>query len=619
MVHKELLVVDDEPVLAKALSALFTERGFTVNTAGTARDALTQMDKVQADIVLLDLKLPDSSGLDVLTELKTKFPHLRVVVISAFTDEATIQEARQRGASGYLAKPFDFERCFYTAMGIEAVDVTDVQADAAALARLPAAVAKRVHALPIRWVGDALLVAMAHPLDEAHLADVKATLDCPIHPAAVLRGDLDAAIRRCYQSGGDVAKRTYSAPAIEAPQPLAPDVPAADPGLTQLLDGVIARAHAQGVTDLHFGIGPQGPWMRQRVDGVVSDVSIPGQIAAFYLQVVSHVKALAHLECCEHRSPQQGRVAWSLNGAMLDLRVSILPTQQGEHLAIRITEPSKILSLDQLGLEEEQRSQLEGLLKKSSGLLLVTGPSGAGKSGTLYACLSRLNTGRANIVTIEDPVDHEIAGITQIPVQPHTGLTFADGLRAALQHDPDVVMVGELPDAEAASLAVRTALTGRFVLSTLHTNDASSVVTRLLDLGIEPFFLCSTVSGILAQRLIRRLCMACREPLPIEAANLAPLGLTVPKLSGKMRLWRAKGCDQCRHTGYQGRTAIFELIVVDHQIRSLMIKRTSGLQIRQSAVSRGMITLSQAIWQKAQVGETSLEELVRVLPAELRS
>ena len=617
--NKELLVIDDEPVLAKALSALFAEKGFNVSTAGTARDAFHQMEKMQADIVLLDLKLPDSSGLDVLTELKAKFPKLRVVVISAFADAATIQEARQRGASGYLAKPFDFERCFYTAMGIEVVDVTDVQADAAALERLPATVAKRVHALPIRWVGDALLVAMANPLDEERLAELKTKLDCPVQPAAVLRGDLDAAIRRCYQNPGDLARQTRQTTTVEtSPQPVSV-AHAETTDVTALIDGLIARAHAQGVTDLHFGLGPQGPWMRERVDGVLSDAPIPPEVASFYTHVVSHLKGMANLERNEHHKPQQGRIAWPLGGTTLDLRVSILPTQQGEHLAIRIAESSKSLSLDQLGLEEEQRGQLEALLKKSSGLLLVTGPSGAGTSATLYACLSRLNTGRANIVTIEDPVDHEIAGITQIPVQPHTGLTFADSLRAALQHDPDLVMVGELPDAETATLAVRTALTGRTVLSSLHTIDASSAITRLLDLGIEPFFLCSTLTGILAQRLVRRLCIACREPLPLEAANLEALGLTVPKLPGKLRLWKAKGCAQCRQTGYQGRTGIFELLVIDHQIRSLIIKRTSGLQIRQSAVSRGMITLSQALWQKAQVGETSLEELLRVLPTELRS
>lgn len=610
---KELLVVDDEPVLAKALAGLFTQKGFTVSTAGTARDALEQLHKTRADVVLLDLKLPDSSGLDVLTQLKAQFPDIRVVIISAFADDATIQEARQRGANGYLAKPFDFEQCFYAAMGVEAVDVASVEAEPSALKRLSAADAKRHQALPIRWMSESLVVAMADPMDEAQVAELAKETGCAITPAAVIHGDLEAAIRRWYQVS-DAPRKPSAAPAAPAVQQQTDEH-----GVGRLLKEIIIQAQSHGATDVHLGVGPQGPWMRERVDGVVSDVAIPPEVAAFYAHVVSYIKTLANLNPTERRMPQQGRIAWHRNGTALDLRVSLLPTPQGEHVALRILETSRVLALDQLGFEQEQRIQMEALLRKSSGLFLVTGPSGAGISSTLYACVSRFNTGRANVVTVEDPVERELAGITQTALQPNDGLTFAEGLRAALQHDPDVVMVGELPDAQTAGLAVRAALTGRRVLSSTHTNDASSTITRLLDLGIEPFFLCSTLTGVLAQRLVRRLCIACREPLPLEAANFEVLGLTVPKLSGKMRLWKATGCDRCRQTGYQGRTGIFELLVVDHQIRSLIIKRTSGLQIRQSAVSRGMVTLSQAAWQKAQVGETSLEELLRVLPPELRS
>ena len=221
-------------------------------------------------------------------------------------------------------------------------------------------------------------------------------------------------------------------------------------------------------------------------------------------------------------------------------------------------------------------------------------------------------------MTLEDPVARELAGATQITVQPNAGFTFADGLRAIEHHDPDIVMVGEIPDQETAGLTVRAALTGRLVLSSLHTNDASSTITRLVDLGIEPFFLCSTLTGILSQRLVRKLCEACREPYEVEGASLTHLGTFFPKRAGTVPLWRAKGCKQCRQTGFHGRTGIFELLVIDHQIRSLMIKRTSGIQIRQSAVSRGMMILPQAMWKKIQAGVTSLEEMIRILPPELR-
>jgi type II secretory ATPase GspE/PulE/Tfp pilus assembly ATPase PilB-like protein len=274
------------------------------------------------------------------------------------------------------------------------------------------------------------------------------------------------------------------------------------------------------------------------------------------------------------------------------------------------------LAFEQLGLTEDQRLTLASLLAKPSGLLLVTGPSGSGKSTTLYSFLSKLNTGHANIVTIEDPVEYELAGVTQIPVQPQAGLTVADGLRAIPHHNPDIVMVSELEDQEAASLAVRTALTGHLVLSSLHTNDASKGITRLLDLRVEPFFLCSTVTGILSQRLIRKLCTACREPYVVEAVSVIHLGVSLPKETGAVPVWRAKGCTRCRDTGFYGRTGVFELLVVDHQIRSLIIKRTSGAQIRQSAISRGMMSLPQAVWHKVQAGVTSLHEFIRVLPPE---
>jgi general secretion pathway protein E len=269
-------------------------------------------------------------------------------------------------------------------------------------------------------------------------------------------------------------------------------------------------------------------------------------------------------------------------------------------------------------MTDEQLQSVQTLLAKPTGLLLVTGPTGSGKTTSLYAFLSQLNTGQTNIVAIEDPVEHELPGLTQVQIQPKAGLTFATGLRSMLRHDPDIIMVGEIRDQETASLGVRAALTGHLVLSTLHTNDAASGITRLLDLGVEPFLLCSTLSGVLSQRLIRTLCEACRVAVAIDAASLRPLGIAAPAAADLSRIWRAGGCANCRSTGYYGRTAIFELLPVDHHVRSLMIKRTSWIQIHQSAVSRGMMTLADSGWQKVQADQTSVEELVRVLPTELR-
>jgi type II secretory ATPase GspE/PulE/Tfp pilus assembly ATPase PilB-like protein len=388
--------------------------------------------------------------------------------------------------------------------------------------------------------------------------------------------------------------------------------------VTALIHELIVHAYTSRATDLHLGSSSVGPWVRERVDGALADVAASSKFIRAHREVFFAIKQMAKLEAGEQGVPQQGRFGFDLDGIRLDVRVSALPAAEGESLAIRLKEASRILPLDQLGLLDAQAQQLATLLSKPAGLILVTGPAGSGKTTTLYTCLAKVNTGRVNVITVEDQVEQVLPGLTQIPVQTRTGLTFADGLRSIADHDPDVVMVGDMGDQETASLTVRTALTGHLVLSTLHTNDASSAITRLLDLGIEPFFLCQTLTGILAQRLVRKLCVACREPSDVEASSLVPLGIAVPKRSGAVRLWRPRGCKRCRQTGYLGRIGVFELLTVDHHVRSLIIKRTSGSQIRQSAISRGMVSLAQAFWQKVATGDTSLAELSRILPPELR-
>ncbi len=620
---RELLVVDDEPQLCKALAKFFTERGFRVTTVLSARDAMEQIRRTKADVVLLDLKLPDSSGLDVLSMLKAHSPRSRVVVISGMTDQETVDEALRRGAHEYLAKPFDFARCFFAAMDIEPVELASAQPQPQALARVPAAMAQRYRVLPLRWIDNILELAMADPLDVQRLDELKTLLGCEIRPLAAIDSDADclSAIQRCYGVGAEMSQRPDGA---ATPQAAPRSVPAPTDtgedatGIIRLVNGLVQRAHANRSTDLHIGIGPEGPWVRERVDGILYDVPVAPHFAELYASVISRFKVMANLDIAEHRLPQDGRIWFELGSTQLDLRVSLLPTLHGEHLAIRLLEPSRILQLEQLGMTEEQLQGLGSLLAKPTGSLLVTGPTGSGKSTSLYAFLSKLNTGQVNIVTIEDPVEHELSGVTQIQVHSKVGLTFADGLRSMLRHDPDIIMVGEIRDQETASLAVRSALTGHLVLSTLHTNDAASGITRLQDLGIEPFLLCSTLSGILSQRLVRRLCTHCRESVTVESANPVRLGVTVPVQEGIARVWRARGCKPCRHTGYLGRTGIFELLTIDHRIRSLIIKRTPSVQIRQSAIANGMLSLTQSGLHKVQAGVTSLEEFARVLPPELR-
>ena len=621
---KELLVVDDEPRLCVALKDFFEQKGFRVTTASTAQQALEQVRQVPAEVVLLDLRLPDGSGLDVLSRLKEAQPDLRVVVISGVADSQAIDEALQRGASSYLTKPFDFDHCFYAAMGIETVDLTTAQPDPETVARVPEEIARQYQVVPLRYSDGLLHVATAEPLQVERLGELKTRLECEVKPVAIARGDVEEALRYFYPQAGKARRTMPPAQASSTSSwPVAPEreeAEAARSAVPQLVKDLIQHAYVNRATDLHLGISTQEPWVRERIDSVLYTMPVDPRLRELYPHLVAHLKVMANLDVAEHRLPQDGRVWFELGATQLDLCVSILPTPAGEHVAIRLLGPSSILGIEQLGLDEAQGHQLDALLGRPAGLLLVTGPAGSGKSTTLYALLSRFNTGRVNIVTIEQSIEHELAGVTQLQVQPKVGLTFASGLRAAMRHDPNLILVGEIADQETAALAVGAASTGHLVFAGMHTNQAAGAVTRLLDLDVEPFALCSALTGVLSQRLVRRLCDQCRHATPVETAVLTAMGITPPgqASSGALKVWAAKGCKQCRGTGYYGRTAVFELLTVDQHLRSLIIKRTSATQLRQSALSRGMTSLWQSAWQKMQAGQTSLEELSRVLPPDLR-
>ncbi len=619
---KELLVVDDELEISSVLKAFFEQKGFHVSTAATAQAALDQVSHRPTEVILLDVRLPDASGLDVLSRIKSEAPNTRVIMISGYADQSTMDEARRRGAHEFFAKPFDFTACFYAAMGFDTVNLSDVLPRAEALARMSVSVARQYQALPIRWEHEVLDLAMADPLDTSRLDELRMLLGCQLKPFAAVNGDMLEAIHRYYGVGAGVAAHgeTEAEPVVASGRAAltGPAESAGDTGIVRLVNELLQHARANRATDLHLGVGLQGPWIRERIDGVLYDVAVASQFAQLYSSVVSRIKVMANLDISEHRVPQDGRIWFEQDRTRLDLRISVLPSLHGESLAIRLLEPELSLQLSDLGLADAQGALLKPMLAKPTGMLLVTGPTGSGKSTTLYAFLSMLAGRRVNIVTIEDPVEHELPGVTQIPVQPKVGLTFATGLRSMLRHDPDIIMVGEIRDQETASLAVRAALTGHLVLSTLHTNDASSGITRLLDLGVEPFLLCSTLTGILSQRLVRLLCPKCRATVQATPASLAAMGLVVPEEPSVIEVARAQGCKACRQTGYHGRTGVFELLQIDHHVRSLMIKGASSAQIRQSAIAKGMVTLSRASWQKVCAGVTSLEEILRVFPPEVR-
>lgn len=376
----------------------------------------------------------------------------------------------------------------------------------------------------------------------------------------------------------------------------------------RLVDSVLLEAVNRRASDVHIEAFERDMTIRYRIDGRCYQVAQPPKTLA--LAVASRLKVLANLDVAESRLPQDGRILLTVNNRQIDLRVSTLPTIFGESIVLRVLDKSSLdKSLSQLGMDPVTQEAIEKIIQRPNGLLLVTGPTGAGKTTTLYACLTQLNRPEIKLITTEDPVEYDLNGLVQVAVHPKIGLSFSTALRAILRHDPDVIMVGEIRDLETARTAVQAALTGHLVFSTLHTNDAPGAVTRLLDMGMEPFLVTSTVTGVLAQRLVRSLCAQCKAPYEPGPEDLAALKLAREQLT--QPLMRAVGCDACQGIGYRGRSGLYELFPMTEAIRPLILERASVSDLRAKARSEGMRSLREDGITKVLAGVTSVEEMVR--------
>jgi general secretion pathway protein E len=377
--------------------------------------------------------------------------------------------------------------------------------------------------------------------------------------------------------------------------------------IVKLVNMLITRAVESRTSDIHIEPFEKNVKVRYRIDGALIDVeSLPKRIQP---AVISRIKIMSRLNIAERRLPQDGRIKLRVSGRDIDLRVSTIPTIYGESIVMRILDRgSALIVLDHLGFPEETLEKYKKLINTPYGMLLVTGPTGSGKTTTLYASLNNINSPDKKIITIEDPIEYQIEGINQIQVKPQIGLTFANGLRHIVRQDPDIIMVGEIRDIETAEIAIHSALTGHLVFSTLHTNDAPGALTRLLDMGIEGFLVSSSLIGVLAQRLVRVICPKCKEPFKPQQQMIDKLELD----DGNITTYRGAGCEECRNTGYRGRTGIFELMVIDGDIRRLVLEKASSDVIRQVAVSKGMQVLRECGLEKVKQGITTIEEVLRV-------
>lgn len=470
--------------------------------------------------------------------------------------------------------------------------------------------------LPLREDAEGVDLAMADPGDAYAVRAMALLAGKPVRPWVGTAKEIESALQTLYGDGRSVMDRIIADAGSERPDDVEQDIErlkdlASEAPIVRLVNSLFVRAYEQRASDIHIEPAEQRLAVRFRIDGVLREMEpVPRRLAA---AIVSRIKIMAHLNIAERRLAQDGRIRLRVRDQDIDMRVSIVPALHGESIVLRLLEQKRVeLDFAALGIDDQTLQRVLDALANRHGVLLVTGPTGSGKTTSLYTVLRHLNSPERKIITVEDPIEYQLDGITQIQVNPDIGLGFASILRSIVRHDPDVIMIGEMRDLETAEIAVQSALTGHLVLSTLHTNDAAGAVTRLLDMGVEDYLLTSTVSGVLGQRLVRALCPHCREPVTASAELVARLGLD--RLSGgeDIVLYRARGCDACAQVGYRGRVGIFEFLVMDEAIRSLVLQRGDAGRILQAARAQGMGTLFEDGLRKALQGVTTLEEVMRV-------
>ena len=485
---------------------------------------------------------------------------------------------------------------------------------------IPAKLVTHYNFMPLKVVEGALQIAINDPMEILALDEIKLFVKQDIRLFLASQKDILDSIKNFYGLGAETleAMSGQSAKDLEAlPLERKQDIKdeAIDPSVIKFINQVLSEAIKQRATDIHFEPFEDQLRVRYRIDGILYEIALPPSIKNFQSSIASRIKVMANLDIAEKRRPQDGRVEIKMDQEVYDLRVSIMPTPFGESIGIRLLpRSSPIIGLSGLGLPESGLKILEDTIAKPYGIILVTGPTGSGKTTTLYSCLNKINSAERKILTIEDPIEYQLKGITQMQVEPKIDFTFANALRSMLRHDPDVMMVGEIRDIETAELAVRTSLTGHLVFSTLHTNDAAGGVTRLLDMGIDSFLVSSSVILIIAQRLVRVICPKCKEKFIPNPELLKQFGQD--KTIGQS-IFHGKGCESCRFTGYQGRTGIFEMLVITDEIRELILKKVPSHQIKQKAVSSGMKVLRDSGWDKIKQGVTTIDEVLRVTQEEI--
>ncbi len=564
-----------------------------------------KMMKIQSlEEVLLEMSLIDESSLDKARSVQRE-------------KAVSLQDALL--ATGVLSD-HDMIQALSKQWNISLLNmIGEIDVDPAIIDKLPITFLRKYIMVPVKVQGDIMVVAVNDPTNQEALFDISKIMEVKdIKRVLAPKQEILAAINRLVEMKEESAKDIMEDMEEEEDEILRDlesiqdiTVMETEAPIIRMVNRLMVQAYRERASDIHVEPYQSDVKVRYRVDGILHDVvTLPKRI---HSAVVSRIKVMAMLNIAEKRLPQDGRIGIKLGDHSVDLRISTVPTVNGERVVMRILDKSSVLfGLEELGYYPDDLKIIEKLIKQEHGILLVTGPTGSGKTTSLYSMLSRINAPDKNILTIEDPIEYQLKGIGQIPVNTKVGLSFASGLRSIVRQDPDVILVGEIRDLETAEIAIQAALTGHLVFSTLHTNDASSAITRLIDMGIEPFLVTSSVNAIIAQRLVRKICPSCRQEYFPEDESLLDIGLSKEMLSKEGYLYRGAGCKECIETGYKGRTGIYEILTMSDPIKNTILKSSDSNIIKNMAIKEGLHTLRQDGARKVEDGATTIEEVLRV-------
>jgi len=538
--------------------------------------------------------------------------------------EDVLSEAELNGKSieqamvdGGFVDEVGFYQTIANGLGLDFIDLTTREIAPEILRFIPSGLARLHGALPIEMTGNALRVALVNPLDHQAAEDLRFALDKDIQVVVSPPDQIEDLIRQHYGTDAtsmeEVLKQLGEAGELlqlrEGDSEAAVEAEANATPIIRFVDLILYQAIQDRASDIHFEPFENEFKIRYRVDGALYEMAPPPRHLA--LPVISRVKVMASMNIAERRLPQDGRIQKHIAGRSVDLRVSTLPTQFGESLVLRVLDRSIVnLDIEALGMPDYIYNYLLELINRPNGIFIATGPTGSGKTTTLYSCLRKINTIDSKLLTAEEPVEYDLEGIVQVPVNEAIGLTFARVLRSFLRQDPDRIMVGETRDLETAQIAIQASLTGHLVFTTLHTNDAPGAITRLIDMGVEPFLISSTLEAVLGQRLLRSICRQCRTPYQPGEALLAELGIARRDI-GEKQFYYGKGCDACNNTGYKGRKGIYELLKITDPTRELINERAPTVTLKQKAIELGMVTLRQDGLRSIFAGDTTIEEVLR--------